>query len=241
MKYAESVYDINVFSNFLKGAKTAIPIMLGYFPAGFAFGVLAREAGLSVFEVSLMSLVVYTGTSQFITVAQMAGGVPLGVIIVTCAIVNMRYLLMSASIASKFSLLPTFQKFLFGAQLTDETYLVNSSRSEEHTAEELATPPLMAETMGVNILSHFSWVTACTAGCFFGGMLGDIKRFGIDFGLVGIFLALLAPRLKDRTQLFVMLSSGAIALILFLMGMGTWSVMFATVFGATLGLKMSWR
>ena len=241
MKYAESVCDINVYSNFLKGARTAIPIMLGYFPAGFAFGVLAREAGLSVAEVSLMSLIVYTGTSQFITVAQMAGGVSLSVIIVTCAIVNMRYLLMSASIAAKFSLLPTFQKILFGAELTDETFLVNSARSEQHTAEELAAPPLMAETLGVNVLSHFSWVSACTAGCFFGGMLGDVKRFGIDFGLVGIFLALLAPRLKDKTELCVMLSSGALALVLFLMGMGTWSVIIATIVGATLGLKLSWR
>ena len=239
MKYAESVSDINVFYNFLKGARTAIPIMLGYFPAGFAFGVLAREAGLSVIEVALMSFFVYTGTSQFITVAQMAGGVSLGVIIVTCAIVNMRYMLMSASIASKFSALPVFQKILFGAHLTDETFLVNSSRSEQHTAEELASTPLIAETLGVNVLSHFSWVSACTSGCYFGGMLGDVKRLGIDFGLVGIFLALLAPRLKDRTERCVMFSSAALALVLFLLGFGTWSVIIATVFGATLGLKIS--
>ena len=241
MKYAESVHDTIGFTNFIKGAKTAVPIMLGYFPAGFAFGVLARDAGLSVAEVALMSLVVYTGTSQFITVAQMAAGMSLGVIVVTCAIVNMRYLLMSASIASKFSSLPTLHKILFGVHLTDETYLVNCARSERHTAEELASLPLKAETLGINVMSHFSWVSACTAGCFFGAMLGDVKRFGIDFGLVGIFLALLAPRLKDRDQLCVIIFSGLLALVFYLLGLGTWSVIIATIFGATLGLKISWR
>lgn len=220
---------------YLSGARMAIPIVLGYFPAGFAFGVLAREAGLSTVEVFLMSLVVYTGSSQFITVAQMAAGAPYPAIVATCAIVNLRYLLMSASIAPKCARLPFFHKLLFGVELTDESYFVNSARSEPRTAEELAVPPLLYETLGVNTASHAAWIGATTLGCFLGGMLGDVERFGIDFGLVAIFIALLAPRMKDRRQLQVILFAGAAALCFFLLGFGTWSVILATVAGATLG------
>jgi len=46
-----------------EGVRAALPIVLGYLPVGMAFGVLARKAGLSTFEVGLMSLLVYAGAS----------------------------------------------------------------------------------------------------------------------------------------------------------------------------------
>lgn len=48
---------------FKAGAKAALPIVLGYLPVGMAFGILARKAGLTTFEVGLMSLLVYAGAS----------------------------------------------------------------------------------------------------------------------------------------------------------------------------------
>lgn len=238
MEYGEKNRRSSLPGFFMRGAKTAVPIMMGYLPAGFAFGVLAREAGLTTPEVFLMSLVVYTGSSQFVTVAQMASGVSLAVIVLTCGIVNLRYLLMSASIATAFSKLPFFHKLLFGVELTDETYLVNSARGERCPPHELASPPMRAETLGINVMSHLSWLTATTAGCFFGSMLGDVRRFGLDFGLVGIFVVLLAPQLRDRKQLVVVVCSGVLAFIFYLLGMGTWSVILATLAGATLGAML---
>ncbi|HYG58230.1 MAG TPA: AzlC family ABC transporter permease, partial [Symbiobacteriaceae bacterium] len=49
-------------STFWDGVRAAAPVMLGYVPIGFAFGVLARGAGLSVAEIGLMSLLVYAGS-----------------------------------------------------------------------------------------------------------------------------------------------------------------------------------
>lgn len=236
-KTAHPPHPTNVpFSpGFLGGAKLAVPIMMGYFPAGFAFGVLARDIGLSFFEITLMSLITFTGSSQFVAVAQIAAGAPLWFILVTCAIVNMRYLLMSAVLATKYAHLPFFQKLLFGMELTDETFVVNCMRADKASPEELARPPLSYETLGLNTMSHGAWVLASASGAFFGGILGDVGRFGIDFGLVAIFLALLAPRLKDRKQFCVILFSGFCATAFFLLGFDTWSIVLATVAGATLG------
>ncbi|GHV27574.1 autotransporter [Synergistales bacterium] len=221
--------------NFLKGARTAIPIMMGYVPAGFACGVLAQQAGMSVLEVFIMSAIVYTGTSQFITIAQLSAGVSYGMMVLTCGIVNLRYALMSASVAAKFSRLPFLYKVLFGMEISDETFMVNAARSEAASAEELARPPLIYETLGVTVMSHATWIAATASGCFFGSVIGDAGRFGIDFGLVAVFLALLAPRLKDKKQFLVIIMSGAVAAVSFLMGFGTWSIIIATVAGAALG------
>jgi len=51
-----------------KGMIDALPIVLGYLPVGMAYGLLARQAGLTYAEIGLMSLLVYAGASQFIAV-----------------------------------------------------------------------------------------------------------------------------------------------------------------------------
>jgi predicted branched-subunit amino acid permease len=59
---------------FKQGLKAGWPICLGYFPIGLAFGVLAQQAGLHPIEIGLMSLLVFAGSSQFIAVSMLSGG-----------------------------------------------------------------------------------------------------------------------------------------------------------------------
>ena len=239
MKSLENHFTRNSRNNFLQGARTAIPLMLGYAPAGFAFGILAREAGISAAETAFMSLFVYAGSAQFIAIAQIAMGAPLVLIIATCGIVNLRYLLMSASIAKKFSRLPFLPKLLFGVGLTDETFVLHSSRAEAATPEEMAGAGKRAETFGINLSAHMTWFGTSTFGNLFGSMLGDVNRFGVDFALAAVFLALLAPRLRDKRQAGVAIFAGTFSIVFFLLGLGTWSVISATVLAASAGLLLS--
>ena len=61
--------------SFFKGAVTALPIIFGYFFIGFAAGALASRAGMSVLEVSLLSLLVFAGSAQFIFASLYTGSV----------------------------------------------------------------------------------------------------------------------------------------------------------------------
>ena len=45
----------------------AIPICIGYIPLGIASGILSQKAGLSPFEIGILSLFIFTGSGQFIT------------------------------------------------------------------------------------------------------------------------------------------------------------------------------
>jgi predicted branched-subunit amino acid permease len=71
-----------------EGVKAALPIVLGYLPVGMAFGVLARQAGLSPLESGSMSLLVYAGASQFIAVEMISKGVPWVPIVLTTFFIN---------------------------------------------------------------------------------------------------------------------------------------------------------
>ena len=55
-----------MYSEWRKGLKAAVPVIVGYVPIGLAFGILASQQGLTVGTVFLMSLIVYAGSSQFI-------------------------------------------------------------------------------------------------------------------------------------------------------------------------------
>ena len=61
-------------SGWLKGCLRAMPIVFGYLPVGFAYGILAQKSGLSVFNALMMSVIVFAGASQFIAVGLMAAG-----------------------------------------------------------------------------------------------------------------------------------------------------------------------
>jgi 4-azaleucine resistance transporter AzlC len=84
---------------FLAGVRDCLPVVLGYVAIGLAFGVVARTAGLSVLEVTLMSLILYAGSAQFITVGLIAAGAPALATVLTVALVNIRHLLYSAALA----------------------------------------------------------------------------------------------------------------------------------------------
>ncbi len=60
---------------FREGVKDALPVVLGYLPVGIAFGLLARNAGVTPSEVGLMSLLVYAGASQFLAIEMIYKGI----------------------------------------------------------------------------------------------------------------------------------------------------------------------
>ncbi len=89
----------------LQGMVQAVPIVLGYIPVGFAYGVLAQKAGLSAFNTLLMSIIVYAGSAQLIAVGLVSSGLAPLSIIITTFIVNLRHMLMSAATLTAFTVL----------------------------------------------------------------------------------------------------------------------------------------
>jgi 4-azaleucine resistance transporter AzlC len=108
-----------------QGITEAVPIVLGYLPLGFAFGVLAKEAGMSVAQAVMMSVLCFTGAGQYIAIGIMQAGGAVITIILANILVNLRYLLFSTSTVPylKDRVQPLVASLLsYG--LTDETYAV---------------------------------------------------------------------------------------------------------------------
>ena len=96
-----------------RGAAGAAPIVMGYIPIGFAFGVLAAEAGIDLVGAAAMSVFVFAGSAQFIAIGLMASGCSIAALGMTVFLVNLRHLLMSAALAPYLGRFKRWQQVLF--------------------------------------------------------------------------------------------------------------------------------
>lgn len=223
--------DQSLKANILKGAVTALPIVMGYIPVGFAYGVLAKKAGLSDVNILLMSLIVYGGASQFIAVGLLSSGAPPISIVVTTFIVNLRHFIMSSALAPYLRKWNPARLAAFTYELTDETFAVHSSSFASGV-------PHSSSVFATNITSHASWIAGSWLGIVAGNLIGDVKPFALDYALSALFIALITMQLKSRVQVAVVLLTGFLSIILIKAGMDQWNVIFATIIGASIGLVL---
>ncbi len=213
-------------SVFQKGFFEAWPICVGYLPIGLAFGVLAQKAGLTPFEIGLMSLIVYAGSSQFIAVSMLSGGASAGSIIMTTFAVNLRHLLMSSSLSVFLKRASRLKLSLFAYGVTDESFAVNYARFKEGGWNE-------DSALVVNHLPNLTWIGATILGGY-GGQFIPADAFGIDYALVAMFICLLVFQLKAWQYVLAMVLSGSLAVLLSLTVPGNWYIVLASVTAATI-------
>jgi 4-azaleucine resistance transporter AzlC len=216
------------------GIRDSIPIVLGYIPLRFAFGVLAGESGLKVFEASLMSVLCFTGAGQYVAIGLLKSGATLYTIFLSTALVNLRYVLFASSLVPyiKGRIKPPIAGMLsYG--ITDETFTVAINRYK-HTA---ATAWYMA---GLNITSHISWISSTVLGIMIGTLLGDTNRLGLGFALPAMYISLLVLLIGKKNDVIVAVSSAIMCILIGWLFPGSLvnlsNIIIATVIGATIGV-----
>jgi 4-azaleucine resistance transporter AzlC len=154
---------------------------------GVSFGVLAVTAGLSPAQACAMSMLVFTGASQFAFVGVLAAGGGALAAMGPAAMLAVRNAVYGLSLAP---ILPArLRHRALAAQLViDETTAMARAQDEPAAARRafLAT--------GVSV--WLCWNAGTLAGALIGGGLGDPRSFGLDAMFPAAFLALLAPQLR---------------------------------------------
>jgi 4-azaleucine resistance transporter AzlC len=216
-------------TQFWNGVRQALPIVLGYIPVGFAYGVLAQKNGLGLFNAVAMSVIVFAGSSQLIGAGLFGAAASPFTLIFTTFVVNLRHLLMSAALAPKLKGWKKWQIALFGYELTDETFAL-------HTMRMAKRDPPKVETFAVNITAQSSWLAGSLLGYLVGGQLTDVRPVGLDFALPAMFIALLVPQIVKPVYLMMAVLAAGISVTLYLLGFSQSHVIIATVVAATVGV-----
>jgi len=192
--------------NFWAGVRAEIPLLIGVFPFGMIYGALALNAGLSNLASQMMSSLVFAGSAQFITAQLVHEAAPGLVIILTIAVVNLRHMLYSASLAPYLAALSTRWKILLSYLLTDEAY----APSIIHYEKEGLQPFSHWFLLGAGLVLWTNWQISTALGIFLGKAIPD--SWSLDFALPLTFIAMVVPVLKNRPMIVAALSAGVVAL-----------------------------
>ena len=216
------------YKDFVDGIRLFVPIGAGYLPLGFACGIVCAEAGMSVMQIFLMSLLVYAGAGQYIAGGMIAAGASPLSIIITTFIVNSRHILYTSVLYPYISKWSFLKQSLFFFFLTDEVFAMHSSFMSRNNVSTVTAFTL-------NIFSHSSWVISNTIGGISASLIPDSSKFGLDFTLYALFIALILPRLVNTAQFAALITGGIAATAFALFDMVYIGVVAGAVAGAFAG------
>ncbi len=235
--------------SFSEGLRASVPVVVGYLPAAVAFGVAAQSAGLNATETVLMSLIVYSGASQFALAGLLAAGASWLAMAAIGLVLGIRHVLYGPSLVPHLRRLDTARAAVAAFGLTDEVFAVASVKL----------------TPGQTPLTGFGWLLGLETGAYvswtLGSWIGAVAGTAVvsalpslapalSFALPALFVALLVslvrpggPEPGRRVPVPVVgavLAAGVVAAALHLAGLGSWSVPAADVAGPAVGLLL-WR
>lgn len=192
----------------LDGAKSTLPFIIGAIPFGIIFGTLAEPSGLSAWGALAMSVLVFAGSAQFISLGLLAAGAAIPVIIATTLVVNLRHILYAANLVPKVQHLPHRWRLMMAFGLTDETFAAVSNRFllEENTTHAHWF------YLGSWLAMYSNWIFCTGIGIALGNMFPDMTHWGLDFAMSVTFIGMVVPYLKSKPMWGAVIVSAAIAM-----------------------------
>lgn len=216
----------------LAGFRACIPIALGVVTYGLVFGVLARQAGLSVLETGLMSAIVFAGSAQFVAIELWQTPLPSLTIVLTTLVVNLRHILMGAALRPWFSNLGPAETYVSAFFMTDENWAL--------TMGELADGSTNAAfLLGSGIALFLAWITSTVTGAAVGGIVTDVARYGLDFAFTAVFITLLVGLWEGRSDLVPWISAALVAVGASQVLPGSWYILLGGLAGSLIAVVSS--
>lgn len=206
------------------GAKTGLPIGIAYFPFAFTFGFIATNAKISVFKSSLMSFILYAGSSQVMIVKLLENNSTLFQIILAAIIINIRYMLINIPIIKKQYQESIALKIINCLFLTDEcvSYMMINKIFDIY------------ETIGFGICTYLFFGISSILGAILGKFMPPLYTQSLNFILYAIFLYLLTQVIiENHKYIIVVLITLIIKIMLSYLGLSaSLSILLSIIFGA---------
>jgi len=212
----------------LAGVRRSLPVALSVAAYGAVFGVLARQAGLSVEEAGLMSGLVYAGSAQFVALGLWTTPLPIATLVLTTLVVNLRLLLMGATMRTWFAGVRPRRTYSTLFFLTDESWALTLRWFEEGGRDA-------AFLLGSGLTIFVAWLGATLVGHTAGALLRDPARWGLDFAATAVFAALLVARWKGRADVLPWVTAALVAVGVERVVPGKWYILAGGLAGSLIG------
>ena len=192
---------------FLQGLRALLPLTPGVIPFGLVTGVMAVELGLSPATAMGMTLLFYSGSAQMVALQLLHNGVLPVAIVATALIINLRFIMYSASLAPHFHRLPRRWTWPLCYLLSDQAYALCTLKFDSGELGRYAHHYYAGTALGM----WLAWQLSVLAGVYLGASIPE--SWSLSFTIPLSFLALLVPGIRDRATLGAAVVGGVIAVL----------------------------
>ena len=192
---------------YLTGAKAVGPFLFGTVPFGLVTGIATKAAGLGYWEAVAMTIVVFAGTAQLAALPLLVAGAPALMVILTAFIINLRFVIYSASVAPYFRHLPFRWRLLLGYFLSDTGFALFM----RIVSDRPDLPWRHWYFLGGGTMVATVWCVSAVAGVLAGAQVP--AAWQLEFAATLGIVALMAPFMRGKPQFAAAAAAGAVALL----------------------------
>lgn len=209
------------------GFKATTPVALVVGAYGVALGLVAATTAdsVSLAELLLMDVLVLAGSSQIVAVGLWDHPVPIVSIVVATLVVNLRYILIGATLHPVFEGRPLWVKLTGIHLVADENWAIT-------IAEHRKYPQVPGYLLGGGLAILVFWVAGCAIGFLVGGSLPPPEDLGLDFAFTAAFIGLALGFWRGRGDLWPWVAAGASAALSHAVIGGTWYILVGGLCGS---------
>jgi predicted branched-subunit amino acid permease len=219
----------NTRSEFVRGMRLSVPVVVAAAPFGILFGTLAVKNGFTIFEAVLMSATIYAGASQMVGIELFGHNVAPWLIVFSIFAVNFRHVLYSAAVGRRIGHWSLLQKVVGFFFLVDPQYAESERKGGSVS---------FAWYMGLGLPIYVLWVAEAAIGAAFGKLIPNPHALGLDFLLPIYFLGLVMG-FRGRPMWLPVVAASAVVSVVAYMTIGSpWHVSIGAAAGILLAASM---
>ncbi|WP_036683151.1 AzlC family ABC transporter permease [Pelobacter seleniigenes] len=212
-------------SEFFRGVRANGPVAASAMAYGSVFGVLASQKGLSWVDLMFMNSTVFAGAAQFVMVDMWSEHLPIIAMALTALVINLRYLLIGASLEPLFTGKSMLHKACMMHLVADENWAVTMREQRYGRATSWFL-------FGGGVFLYLSWSFGSVAGLLSGGLISAPEKYALDFAFPAVFTALAVSLWRGKADIVPWLVSGGMALLSYHFLPGKWYIVIGGLGGA---------
>ncbi len=189
---------------FWLGALHIIPLCLAVFPWGVLAGSMAVTQGFTPLQSIGLSVLVFAGAAQLVTISMVAAGSGFIAICLTILVITAQHLLYALILREHVSSLPLKKRLPVAFLLTDELFALSVGKKSYD----------FAYLMGAGLCFYLAWIAFTVIGVVLAASVPNLADYHLDFSIVATFIAIVVPMIKRLSTLVGVVVSLLLSLVL---------------------------
>lgn len=212
-------------NDFKNGFIANIPIGISVAVFGSVCGVMSSQAGVEFYEMILMNIFIFAGSSQLVMVQMWNYQLDIVGLVLAALMMNLRYFLIGATLHSLFAKSSSKEKKLYMHLVADENWAITMQRVKQE-----AISPLFL--FGGGICLALIWNASTSAGYVLGSFIQNPQKYALDFTFISIFAALTFKMYQGKGNLLPWFIAAAVSVLVEYFIPGKFYIIFGALTGS---------